>query len=277
MDRTATGDNLDMTLPDQPLLLSPRQARARFRTGLVPPTTSGWCGGFAQANLLAVPRELAFDALLFARRNDRPCPLLDVTDPGDPVPREVAPEADLRTDLPGYRVYENGEPIVEVADATPYWRDDMVAFLFGCSFTFEGALRAAGVPVRHIEQGRNVPMYVTTRQCTPAGRLAGPLVVSMRPIPSPLVGLAGEVTACYPTMHGGPVHAGDPAELGIKDLDAPDFGDRVDSRPGDVPVFWACGVTPQAVVMASRPPYAITHTPGLMFITDRTDVSFRTA
>jgi uncharacterized protein YcsI (UPF0317 family) len=265
-----------MTVSDQPLLLTPPQARERFRAGVVPPTTSGWCGGFAQANLLAVPRELAFDALLFARRNDRPCPVLDVTDPGDPVPREVAPAADLRVDLPGYRVYEHGTLTAEVADATPYWRDDMVAFLFGCSFTFEGALRAAGVPVRHIEQGRNVPMYVTTRQCAPAGRLAGPLVVSMRPIPSALVELAGEVTARYPTMHGGPVHIGDPAELGIRDLDAPDFGDRVDARPGDVPVFWACGVTPQAVVMASRPAYAITHAPGLMFITDRTDASFRT-
>lgn len=265
-----------MTLPDRPLPLSPEQARARFRAGAVPPTTSGWCGGFAQANLLAVPRDLAFDALLFARRNPRPCPLLDVTDPGDPVPREVAPGADLRTDLPGYRVYEDGVLTAEIADATPYWRDDMVAFLFGCSFTFEGALLAAGVPVRHIEQGRNVPMYVTKRPCAPAGRLAGPLVVSMRPVPHDLVEPAGRVTARYPGMHGAPVHAGDPAELGIDDLAAPDFGDPVDAHPGDVPVFWACGVTPQAVVMASRPPYAITHAPGLMFVTDRTDASFRT-
>jgi uncharacterized protein YcsI (UPF0317 family) len=266
-----------MTSPDLSLQqLTPQQARARFRAGEVPPTTSGWCGGFAQANLLAVPRDLAFDALLFARRNARPCPVLDVTDPGDPVPREVASTADLRTDLPGYRVYEDGKLAAEVADATPYWRDDMVAFLFGCSFTFEGALLAAGVPVRHLEQGRNVPMYVTTRQCAPAGRLAGPLVVSMRPIPAALVGLAGEMTARYPTMHGAPVHAGDPAELGIKDLAEPDFGDAVAMAAADVPVFWACGVTPQAVVMASRPAYAITHAPGLMFITDRTDASFRT-
>jgi uncharacterized protein YcsI (UPF0317 family) len=264
-----------MTSPAQPLLLTPRQARTRFRAGAIPPTTSGWCGGFAQANLLAVPRELAFDVLLFTRRNARPCPLLDVTDPGDPVPREVAPDADLRTDLPGYRVYEDGVLTAEVPDATAHWRDDMVAFLFGCSFTFEGALLAAGVPVRHLEQGRNVPMYVTTRECAPAGRLAGPLVVSMRPIPRRLIDLAGQVTARYPTMHGAPVHAGDPAELGIKDLAEPDFGDPVDARPGDMPVFWACGVTPQAVVMASRPPYAITHVPGLMFITDHTDASFR--
>lgn len=253
----------------------PAAARARFRGGERPATTSGWCGGFAQANLLAVPRDMAFDALLFARRNPRPCPLLDVTDPGDPVPREVAPDADLRTDLPGYRVYEDGVLAAEVADATSYWRDDLVALLFGCSFTFESALIGAGVPVRHIEQGRNVPMYVTSRQCTPAGRLAGPLVVSMRPVPGPLVDTAVEVTARYPTMHGAPVHAGDPAALGIADLNAPDFGDAVDLAPGDVPVFWACGVTPQAVVMASKPPYAITHAPGQMFITDRPDESFR--
>jgi uncharacterized protein YcsI (UPF0317 family) len=255
---------------------SPAQARERFRAGEVTSTTSGWCGGYAQANLLAVPRDLAFDALLFARRNPRPCPLLDVTDPGDPVPREVAPGADLRTDLPGYRVYEDGVLTAEAADATPYWRDDLVAFLFGCSFTFERALIAAGVPVRHIEQRRNVPMYVTGRQCVPAGRLSGPLVVSMRPIPAALVPVATEVTARYPEMHGAPVHAGDPAELGIKDVGDPDFGDAVDMAAGEVPVFWACGVTPQAVVMASRPPYAITHAPGQMFITDRRDESYAT-
>ncbi|HEY7488129.1 MAG TPA: putative hydro-lyase [Streptosporangiaceae bacterium] len=255
--------------------LAPAEARGRFRGGERTATTSGWCGGFAQANLLAVPRDMAFDALLFARRNPRPCPLLDVTDPGDPVPREVAPGADLRTDLPGYRVYENGVLTEEVGDATPFWRDDLVAFLFGCSFTFESALMQAGVPVRHIEQRRNVPMYVTSRQCRPAGRLEGPLVVSMRPIPSALVETAVGVTARYPTMHGAPVHSGDPDVLGIKDLDVPDFGDAVDIAPGDKPVFWACGVTPQAVVMASRPPYAITHAPGQMFITDRTDESFQ--
>ena len=255
-------------------LATPRQSRQRFRAGHAPRTTSGWSTGYAQANLLAVPRDLAFDALLFARRNTRPCPLLDVTDPGNPEPREVAPGADLRTDLPGYRVYEDGVLTAEVADATPYWREDLVAFLFGCSFTFEGALAEAGVPVRHIEQGRNVPMYVTARRCVPAGRLNGPLVVSMRPIPHALVRVADEVTARYPAMHGAPVHVGDPAELGIEDLDAPDFGDPAVMLPGDVPVFWACGVTPQAVVMASRPAYAITHAPGRMFITDRTDASY---
>ena len=258
-----------MDLPDDPSALTPAQARARFRAGAVPVTTSGWCRGHVQANLLAVPHDLISDTLLFARRNPAACPVLAVTEPGDPRPGALAAGADLRTDLPSYRVYEGGTLVAEVPDATEYWRDDLVALLIGCSFTFEDALIEAGVPVRHLEQGRNVPMYVTTRGCVPAGRLAGPLVVSMRPIPSGLVAKAYEVSARFPAMHGSPVHAGDPAELGIPSLDRPDFGDRVDLSPGDVPVCWARGVTPQAVVMASKPEFALTHAPGRMFITDR--------
>jgi uncharacterized protein YcsI (UPF0317 family) len=264
-----------MNLPEQPAVLTPGQARALFRTGAVPVTTSGWCRGYAQANLLAVPRELAFDALLFAHRNPGPCPLLAVTDPGDPHPAELAATADLRTDLPGYRIYADGELVAEVPDATEYWRDDLVAFLIGCSFSFEAALATAGVPIRHVEQGRNVPMYLTDRPCRPAGVLSGPLVVSMRPVPAGLVETAVEVSARYPAMHGPPVHVGDPSDLGIKDLTQPDFGEPVVFEEGDVPVFWACGVTPQAAVMASRPPYAVTHAPGQMFITDHTDLPAR--
>jgi len=252
--------------PSDHAALTPAQARTLFREGHTTVTTSGWCQGHAQANLLAVPRDLAFDALLFAQRNPAPCPVLTVT--GDPHPYELAAGADLRTDLPAYRVYENGALIGEVTDVTDYWRDDLVAFLIGCSFTFETALQAAGLPVRHLEQQRNVPMYVTNRPCRPAGRLEGPLVVSMRPIPGELVQKAVEVSAGFPTMHGPPVHIGDTAGLGITDLERPDFGDPVAFRPGDVPVFWACGVTPQAVVMASKPPFAITHAPGRMFIAD---------
>jgi uncharacterized protein YcsI (UPF0317 family) len=261
-----------MTSLDQPAVLTPSQAREVFRTGEVPATTSGWCRGYVQANLLVVPRDLAFDALLFAIRNPRPCPLLEVTEPGDPNVYEVA-TADLRTDLPAYRVYEHGRLVAEVPDVIEYWRDDLVALLLGCSFTFEAALATAGVPLRHIEQGRNVPMYVTSRQCRPAGRLAGPLVVSMRPIPADLVEAAVAVTALHPAAHGAPVHIGDPAELGIASLDEPDFGDAVRIEPGDVPVFWACGVTPQEAVMASEVPFVITHSPGRMLITDRTDES----
>lgn len=249
-----------------PGTLNPHEARDLFRTGTVPVTTSGWCRGYTQANLLAVPRELAFDALLFTWRNPVPCPLLAVSE------GPLLDGADLRTDLPGYRVYADGSLTASVPDATPYWRDDLVAFLIGCSFTFERALAAAGVPLRHIEQGRNVPMYVTSRQCAPAGQLAGPLVVSMRPMPAELVGTAVEVSERFPDMHGGPVHVGDPSELGIIDLDQPDYGNPVILADGDVPVFWACGVTPQAVVLASKVPFAITHAPGLMFITDNPDV-----
>jgi len=226
--------------------------------------------GFTQANLVVLPQDVAGEFELFARRNPKPCPLLDIAEPGRP--RSVlAPDADLRTDLPAYRIWVNGECIAEPDDLTEYWRDDLVAFLIGCSFTFERALVEAGVPVRHLEQGTNVPMFITSRRCQPAGRFAGPLVVSMRPVPSPLVGTAEAVTGRYPAVHGAPVHAGDPGALGIADLSKPDFGDPVRSESGDVPVFWACGVTPQAALMGARLPFAITHAPGHMLITDRLD------
>ncbi|MER7544849.1 putative hydro-lyase [Actinomadura sp.] len=260
-----------MTAPIDPGPLSPGQARALFRAGLRVPT-SGWCAGWTQANLISVPREYAYDLLLFAQRNPKPCPVLDVTEPGGTSASLFA--GDLRTDLPGYVVYEHGEPVAEAADVTRYWRDDLVSFLIGCSFTFEDALREAGVPVRHIEQNRNVPMYRTNRMCRRAGEFGGPLVVSMRPIPAAQVADAVRVTARYPSVHGAPVHVGDPVELGIDDLDAPDFGDPVDVRVDEIPVFWACGVTPQAAVMASRPKLAIGHAPGHMAITDARDTRY---
>lgn len=244
----------------------PAAARARFRTGFVAPT-AGWAPGHLQANLVAVPEEHAHDLLLFAQRNPKACPLLDVTEPGRPE-TVLAPGADLRTDLPRYQVWRNGRPAEKAEDVTHLWRDDLVAFLIGCSFTFEAALAGAGVPVRHVEQGRNVPMYVTNRACRPAGRIRGPLVVSMRPIPAGLVGTAVRVSAAVPAAHGAPIHVGHPEGLGITDLSQPDFGDAVDIRAGEVPVFWACGVTPQAALMRSRLPFAITHKPGHMFITD---------
>jgi uncharacterized protein YcsI (UPF0317 family) len=247
-------------------LLDPAEARARFRAGLRVPT-AGWAPGFAQANLIAVPRELAYDVLLFAQRNPKPCPVLEVTDSGEYSGR-LAPHADLRTDLPAYRVWVDGECIAEPDDVVGYWRDDLVTVLIGCSFTFEQALLDAAVPVRHLEEDRNVPMYRTTVPCREAGSLRGPLVVSMRPIPARLVATAVQVTGRYPAVHGAPVHVGNPGDIGIGDLARPDFGDPVTVKPGEIPVFWACGVTPQAAVMASRPPFAITHAPGHMFITD---------
>jgi uncharacterized protein YcsI (UPF0317 family) len=249
--------------------VAPAEARERFRAGLKTPT-AGWSPGYVQANLVVLPRDQAFDFMLFAQRNPRPCPVLDVTEPGDPVSR-MAPHADLRTDLPAYRVWEHGRCVAETGEVSGYWRDDLVAFLIGCSFTFERALTAAGVPVRHVEQGRNVPIYITSQMCRPAGIFSGPLLVTMRPVPPGLVATAVQVTARYPAVHGAPVHVGSPAALGIADLSRPDFGDPVRAEDGDVPVFWACGVTPQVALERARPAFAITHAPGHMFITDVPD------
>ncbi|WNV89695.1 putative hydro-lyase [Umezawaea sp. Da 62-37] len=249
--------------------MTPEEVRARASG-----PTAGLATGFAQANLIAVPADWAYDVLLFTQRNPKPCPVLDVTDAGDPR-TVLAPGADLRTDLPRYRVWRDGVLADERTDVTAFWRDDLVAFLIGCSFTFEGALAKAGVPLRHVEQGRNVSMYATDRECRPAGRMHGPMVVSMRWIPAELVETTARISGLMPAVHGAPVHAGDPAALGIADLAAPDFGDAVDAVEGDVPVFWACGVTPQAALMASRPPFAITHAPGHMFVTDVPDDEYR--
>ena len=255
------------------LSASPRDARTRYKEGLSVPTT-GWAPGFTQANLVVLPKEWAFDMLLFGQRNPQPVPLLDVTEPGA-ISTVLAPEADLRTDLPRYRVWRDGELVDEPTEVVDLWEDDLVSFLIGCSFSFETALLDVGVPVRNIEQGRNVSMYRTNRPCRSAGRLSGPLVVSMRPVPASQVVTAVQVTARMPDVHGAPVHVGSPESLGIDDLSAPDFGDPVDAEDGDVPMFWACGVTPQAALMASRPPFAITHAPGHMFVTDVPDAVFR--
>jgi uncharacterized protein YcsI (UPF0317 family) len=246
--------------------LTPAEARARFRDG-VSSATSGWCDGATQANLIAVPAEAADDLRGFVARNPRACPLLEVTAPGATTSR-LAAGADLRTDLPAYRVLRSGRPAEEVADVTAHWRDDLVTFLLGCSFTFERALRHAGVPIRHVDAGRNVAMYRTTRACAAFGRFAGPLVVSLRGIPADLVETAVAVSGGFPRSHGAPVHVGDPEGLGIDDLDRPDHGDPPVLHAGDVPVFWACGVTPQEVVAAAELPFAIAHAPGRMFITD---------
>jgi uncharacterized protein YcsI (UPF0317 family) len=218
-----------------------------------------------------LPRDWAFDFLLFCQRNPRACPILEVTDPGDPEARQVAPGSDLRTDLPAYRIWEHGNCVAEVTDITPYWRDDLVAFLLGCSFTFEAALLQAGLRIRHIELGRNVPMYRTQVPCHPAGRFHGPLVVSMRPFPVSQALQAIQITRRYPRAHGAPVHLGNPAEIGITDIHQPDYGDPVPIEPNEIPLFWACGVTPQAALVLACPPLAITHKPGHMFVTDLLD------
>jgi uncharacterized protein YcsI (UPF0317 family) len=250
-------------------MTTPREVRAAIRAGHLTGPTSGLCPGVAQANLVALPREYAYDFLLFCQRNPRPCPLLEVTDVGSTEPGVLAPGADLRTDLPRYRVYENGLLAGQVTDATPFWRDDLVAFLLGCSFTFESALVEAGIPMRHIAAGRNVSMYRTSIACRPAGIFRGSMVVSMRPVPSELVDRAVAITASFPLAHGDPIHVGDPAAIGIRDLNAPDYGDPPLIESGDVPLFWACGVTPQNIALEARPSLMITHSPGCMFVTDR--------
>ncbi|MFQ3591679.1 MAG: putative hydro-lyase [Gemmataceae bacterium] len=255
--------------------MNAHDVRLMCRAGTYTNPTPGLAPGFVQANLVCVPREIAFDFLLFCRRNPRPCPLLDVTDPGDPVPRLAAPEGDVRTDCPRYRVYRYGELIAEPLDLLAYWRDDLVSFLLGCSFTFEAALLQAQLPVRHLQQKCNVPMYRTGVPCSPAGVFHGPLVVSMRPMTPTQAQQATAICAEYPLAHGAPIQIGEAEKLGIADLSRPDFGDPVAIHPGEVPVFWACGVTPQAVAIAARVPLLLTHAPGHMFLTDLTDAHMR--
>jgi uncharacterized protein YcsI (UPF0317 family) len=244
--------------------------RAKIRAGWVG-LTAGLASGCAQANLVILPKAWAYDFLVFCHRNPKPCPLLAVTEPGSPHPADVAANADLRTDVPLYRIFKHGEAVGEATEITGLWRDDFVAFLLGCSFTFEAAMMRSGIAIRHIEEGRNVPMYITSSPCRPAGGFRGPLVVSMRPVPQQDVPRAVQVTSRYPLAHGAPIHLGDPAAIGISDLFRPDYGDPVTVYPSDVPLFWACGVTPQAVARHAKPELMITHAPGHMFITDLRD------
>ncbi|AJQ25717.1 putative hydro-lyase [Pelosinus fermentans] len=254
--------------------MSPAEIRAMIRNNEWIKPTSGMAKGFTQANLAILKKDLAFEFLLFCQRNPKPCPILDVTEPGSPIPRLIAPEADIRTDIPKYRIYRSGELTEEVTDIMKYWEDDMVAFLIGCSFTFEHPLMNNGIPVRHIEENCNVAMYKTNIPCVKAGRFEGPMVVSMRPIPEKDVVRAVQITSRFPAVHGAPIQIGNPARIGIKDINKPDFGDRVTIREGEVPVFWACGATPQAIAMEVKPELMITHAPGHMFIADVLDEQY---
>jgi uncharacterized protein YcsI (UPF0317 family) len=251
----------------------PQALRAAIRRGTWTGPTAGLAPGAAQANLVVLPAADALDFLRFCVHNAQACPVLEVTDPGSVEPALTAPGADLRTDVPRYRVYRDGELVEEPPDVVAHWRDDLVAFLLGCSFTFERALLAEGLPVRHIEQRVNVPMYRTSISCRASGRFAGPLVVSMRPMRPDQAIRATQVTARFVRAHGPPVHVGTPEAIGIADLDRPDYGDPVELRDGELPVFWACGVTPQAVAQRSRPELMITHAPGHMFVTDEAEAA----
>ncbi|OGA42723.1 MAG: hypothetical protein A3G24_18215 [Betaproteobacteria bacterium RIFCSPLOWO2_12_FULL_62_13] len=256
-----------MVITKAELPVTPRECREVFRRGEWNGPTTGLCIGYTNANLVIVPESLAYDFLLFCQRNPKPCPLLEVLEPGDPTVKYLAKGADIRTDLPRYRVFVKGELVEEPTDVKKYWRDDLVAFLFGCSSTFEGALEKAGIRPTWRE-GRRLGAFITNIQCTPAGRLQGPMVVSMRPIPAHQVAIVVQVTARFPTHHGAPIHIGDPAAIGIKDITKPYSGGPSDVRPGEVPVFWACGVTPQTVALESKPELMLTHSPGHMFLSD---------
>ncbi len=242
--------------------------RRAVRSGRHAHHTVGAAPPYVQGNVVILPRALAYDFLLYCQRNPKPCPLLAVGDAGDPRLPGLGIDLDIRTDVPRYRVWRDGELVGEPTDIRELWRDDLVAFVLGCSFSFEYALVSAGVPLRHVERGDNVAMFRTNIPTVPAGPFRGPLVVSMRPFRPGDAIRAVQITSRFPSVHGAPVHLGDPKAIGIEDLDRPDYGDPIDVLPGEIPVFWACGVTPQAALMAARPPLCITHAPGCMLVTD---------
>ena len=243
---------------------APAAVRELIRQGKLTGPTTGFCDGYAQGNLVVLPKALAWDFLLFCQRNPKSCPLLEVADAGERSFSRFAPGSDIARDVPRYRIYKNGVFAEETTDVSHYFeeRGDLVSFLIGCSFSFEYALLEAGIPVRQIEEGVNVPMYNTNIPCESAGVFSGNMVVSMRPIPYAKIPAAVAITAGMPRVHGAP------EALGIVSLSHPDYGDAVTIKPGEMPVFWPCGVTPQAVVMHSRPEFCITHAPGHMFLTD---------
>lgn len=250
-------------------MLASQQVRQNIRQGIFTQPTAGAAPGFVQANLVVLPKSLAADFMLFCQRNPKPCPLLSISDPGSTFFPGYGDDLDIRTDIPRYRVWRNGELIDEVSNVTTYWRDDLVSFAIGCSFSFEEALVAEGLDVRHISCASNVPMYRSNISTQSAGPFHGPLVVSMRPFKPADAIRAIQLTSKFPSVHGAPVHIGDASQIGISDLSKPDFGEPVEVRAGELPVFWACGVTPQAVLMASKPEFCITHAPGYMLVTDK--------
>lgn len=246
---------------------NPAEVRALFRASALDVPTAGMCRGYAQANLMILPREWARDFREFTARNPFACPVLEVIE-GSPETHLMARGGNIATDIPAYFLYENGVRTARVTDVSEYWTQDSVGFLIGCSFSFEEALMRAGIEMRHIATGRNVPMYKTNRMTVPVGPFSGPVVCSMRPMTPENARLAYEITVRFPNVHGAPLHMGDPAALGIANIMQPDYGDAVEIYPGEIPVFWPCGVTPQAAVEQAKPPLAIAHAPGYMFLTD---------
>jgi uncharacterized protein YcsI (UPF0317 family) len=263
-----------MSRPARPIVTAfdhadPVQVRHAIRAGAVSDHTAGLAPGYVQGNLVILPLEFAAEFAAFCQRNPKPCPVIGMSAPGEPTIPGLATDLDLRTDLPRYRVFVDGECVDEPADIGELWRDDLVSFVLGCSFSFEQPMVEAGIPLRHWDTGSNVPMYTSSIACTPAGRFSGPMVVSMRPMTPANAIRAVQITSRYPNVHGAPVHLGFPEQIGIADLMQPDYGPAPDIREGELPVFWACGVTPQEVVRRARPGLCITHSPGAMLVTDR--------
>ncbi|WP_311221550.1 MULTISPECIES: putative hydro-lyase [unclassified Acidovorax] len=246
----------------------PAHVRSVIRQGAWSSHTSGLAHGRVQGNLVILPEALAGDFLRYCQRNPKPCPVLAVSEPGQTALPTLGHDIDIRSDLPQYRVWRHGKLVQEVSDVSDLWRPDLVTFILGCSFSFESALVEAGISLRHIDEGKNVAMYRTNISTEPAGPFGGAMVVSMRPMPAADVIRAVQVTSRFPNVHGAPVHIGDPSLIGIADLGQPDYGDAVSLLPGDIPVFWACGVTPQSAILNARPDFCITHSPGCMLITD---------
>ena len=253
--------------------LQPKEIRKLIRKGEYHGTSEGCADGYAQANLAIVPKENAFDFLLFCQRNPKPCPILEVVEPGEYLLKDIAPGADIRTDIARYRLFEKGKYIKDATQVVDIWRDDLVAFLIGCSYSFEWALLQAGVALKHIDLGEVVSVYFTNQLCKPAGIFNGPMVTSMRPIKRSQLVRTVQICSRFPSVHGAPVHVGDPAKIGV-DLNKPDFGWSPVIQEDEIPVFWGCGVTPQAVAMASEIDFMITHYPGHMFITDMLSEEF---
>ena len=248
--------------------VSASQIRAEIRAGRHTGHTAGLAPGKLQCNIAILPEAYALDFLRFCQRNPKPCPVVGVGETGDPMLPTLGYDIDIRTDVPRYRVFRDGELIDEVTDIRALWRDDLVTVALGCSFTFENALVRAGIPVRHLECGVNVPMFRSNIDLAPAGPFGGKMVITMRPIPSDQVAQARAISARFPQAHGGPIAIGDPATVGIADLSRPDYGDPVAVKDGEIPVYWACGVTPQNVLLQAKLPLCITHSPGHMLIAD---------
>lgn len=252
-----------------PAEVSPYQLRQQIRSGEHTGNTSGYSPGFVQGNLVILPKDWAAEFLQFCQRNPKPCPVVGMSaQPGEFMLPEMGQDLDIRSDLPSYRIFKDGELVEEVADISSYWRDDLVTFVLGCSFSFEEALLADGLEVRNVSEGVNVPMYRTDIACKPAGRFSGSTVVSMRPFVAADAIRSVQICTRFPSVHGAPIHLGDPAQIGISDIGQPDFGDPVSIHANELPVFWACGVTPQVALEQAKPPFCITHSPGCMLVTD---------